>query len=372
MSQYPLDTQDGVIDAVNYLLSGPSSTGQNFQGVSATAVPSNNIVTTYEYDMLTNAMAAPFNTQVTDTGNVVTPSSNAFWPQLSSINFYGNPPPVTVPNCVITGITVITAEIIDVAITVNPIDVSAMNNAEFAFTPYGPYNPFVKNQRVDISTVTPPVYNGAYRVAANLPGPGISTIRLIRLDGIQPWTSYVSGGQIDWQNQNVVTDLSGSVTVTGPTDRVFITCQAAIKGYIFNPIYTTLGPGLEPATYELRINRYRATAPVTLPDGAQPFPLLHQGYAWQLDANLVTVPYNLFPLTPGIIADGFTFFKPDSNSTFNNVIDQPGIGYFLYTFEIYFNNQYYDANNPTNTPNIKPIAMAYHGFRSFTAQVIKA
>jgi len=376
MSQYPIDTGSDIIEAVNYLLSGPQSLGQNFEGVSKTADPANDIITTFQYDMFTNAMSAPFTNNATVTGNTVTPSNTNYWPQLSSIDYYPTVPPgITIPNVVITGITAVTNNIIDVAITVNPIFVDIAGTVptaiydQFQITDNGPGNPFAANQQVTISGVTPSVFNGDYRVAVYVSGPSVSTIRLLRIDGAQTWTAYTTGGQISWQQQNIVTDLFADVSVTGPTDRVFITCQAPFKGYIFNPVYTTLDVGFTAPTYELRINRYRATNATTLPNGAQTFPSVYNGYAWVLDGNLVTVPYTMFadPLT---MVDGYTFFKPDVN-TFNNVIDSPGIGYFLYTFEIYFNNQYYDPNNVSTSPNVQPIAIATYGFRSFTAQVIK-
>jgi hypothetical protein len=49
MSQYPIDTGGDVIEAVNYLLSGPTSIGQNFEGVNKTANPANDIITTFQY-----------------------------------------------------------------------------------------------------------------------------------------------------------------------------------------------------------------------------------------------------------------------------------------------------------------------------------
>lgn len=369
MSQYPLDTTSNLTEAVNYLLSGPSGLGQNFEGVSKTAAPANNITETFQYEMLTNAMTAPFSTNVTNTGSNVTPSSITYWPQLSSIDFYQvTPPGITTPNVVITGITSVTNNIITVAVTVNPIEITVpmTTNAEFIFTEYGPGGPFAQNQLVTISGVTPAVYNGDYRIINDPAGPGTSSLTLLRIDGAQTWTAYTSGGQISWQQQNIVTDLFAAVSVNGPTDRVFITCQAPFKGYIFNPTYASFDPGFDPLTYELRINRYRATNKTTLPNGAKAFPYLYDGYEWEFDGNLVTVPYNLFS-PPLLFLDGYTSFKPDSSS-FNNVIDSPGIGYFLYTFEIYFNNQYYFGAGDVN---IQPIAIATYGFRSFTAQVIK-
>jgi len=370
MSQYPLDATTGVVDAVNYLLSGPTSIGQNFQGVSKTADPASDIVVGYNYEMLTNAMAAPFFTDLTVTGNNIIPNPNGYWPQLSSIDYYAvTPPGVILPNVEITNITPGPSDVIEVDITVNPIEIIApmYGNPYFDFTPDGPKNPFVDNQLVTISGVTPSVYNGVYRNSGTFAGPMISTLTLIRVDGVQPWTAYTSGGQVSWQQQNIVTDLFAEVTVTGPTDRVFITCQAPIKGYIFNPVFAVYSPGFDPLTYELRINRYKATNATTLPNGAQAFPFLHNGYEWQLDGNLVTVPYPMFPNNPLTFDDGYSYFQPET-TTFNNVIDNPGLGYFLYTFEIYFNNDYYTSDGD---PNIQPIAIATYGFRSFTAQVIK-
>ena len=39
MSQYPIVNRDDLIDGVNYLLSGPSGLGQNFQGFPVTPQP---------------------------------------------------------------------------------------------------------------------------------------------------------------------------------------------------------------------------------------------------------------------------------------------------------------------------------------------
>lgn len=374
MSQYPVDTTDNLVEAVNYLLSGPVSLGQNFQGVSATANPANNIQSTYNYEMFTNAMTAPFTTSDTVTGNTVVPSNTNFWPQLSTIDYYpALPPGITLPNVAITAITPETAtgNILTVDVTVNPIfvDVSMETETQFLFTTNGPTNPFANNQKVTVSGVTPAAFNGDYKIVDLATGPATTSLTLIRLDGVQTWPAYTTGGQISWQNQNIVTDLSAQVSVTGNTDRVFVTCQAPIKGFVFNPIYATFDPGTVSFTYELRIRRYKATNKSTLPNGAVPFPEVYDGYVWTHDADLVTVPYDLFP-NPNIALDNYTFFKPDV-STFNNVIDSPGIGLFLYTFEVYINNPAYDPLNPGGTPNIIPIAMATYGFRSFTAQVIK-
>lgn len=373
MSQYPLNNTSDLVEAVNYLLSGPTSIGQNFQGVSAVANPANDITSTYKYDMFTNAMAAPFTTNSTVTGNNIIPSNITYWPQLSSIDYYATTPPgITVPNIVINNITAVSNDVIEVDVTVNPIYIDAplTTNTEFIFTKDGSHSPLSLNQKVTISGVTPSVYNGDYRVGSieNYPGPFPGPIQLVRLDGVQTWTTYTSGGQISWQQQNVVTDLFAAVTVTGPTDRVFVTCQAPIKGYVYNPNFLYLDVGLPPVTYNLKINRYRAIKKTTLPNGAEPFPYIYNGYVWEYDSTLVDVPYNLFA-NADQVEDGYTYFKPEI-PTFNNVIDNPGIGYFLYTFEVYFDNQYNLPYDPSS-PNIQPIVMATYGFRSFTAQVIK-
>jgi len=61
MSQYPLDTKTDLVEAVNYLLSGPGSLGQNFQGISAVGL--DNVTSEYLYyiDVQTYLSGMPIN-----------------------------------------------------------------------------------------------------------------------------------------------------------------------------------------------------------------------------------------------------------------------------------------------------------------------
>ena len=58
MSQYPIVSETGLFEAVNYLASGPSGLGQNFSGFSA-----------YKPAYLTGTFRAPFTVATTATTN---------------------------------------------------------------------------------------------------------------------------------------------------------------------------------------------------------------------------------------------------------------------------------------------------------------
>ena len=178
-AKFPVEVNDseGIVDAINYLMSGPSGLGQNFDGFSD-----------YNPAYLTGTFRAPFTVPIT-----TTPAPRQYVAPIA----IGN---ITVPN--------------------NPgaiIDV-------FYAAPQTPV-PFAQGDSVTISGVTPSFYDDTYNRSVLEVS---STNVLIQYPfGSFTWPPYVSGGTIskDQSNTDLGTDCNGRVTVFGPTDKVFLSAQ---------------------------------------------------------------------------------------------------------------------------------------------------
>jgi hypothetical protein len=177
-AKYPVEVSDeeGIVDAVNYLLSGPSGLGQNFDGFSD-----------YKPAYLTGTFRAPFTVPIT-----TNPPPTLYVAPINISN-------ITVPNN--------PGAIIDVTYT----------------TPQVP-TPFAQGDSVRINGVTPDFYDGPYnRSVLEVSSTGI----LLQYTEDLTWPAYVIGGDIskNASNTDVSTDCNGRVTVYGPTDKVFISAQ---------------------------------------------------------------------------------------------------------------------------------------------------
>lgn len=177
-AKYPVENSDeeGIVDAVNYLLSGPAGLGQNFDGFSS-----------YVPAYLTGTFRAPFTTPIS-----TNPPPTLYVAPISISN-------ITVPNN--------PGAIIDVTYT----------------TPQSPV-PFGPGDTVFISGVTPSFYDDTYnRGVLEVSSTGI----LVQYRSELTWPAYVSGGTIekDASNTEVSTDCNARVTVYGPTDEVFLSAQ---------------------------------------------------------------------------------------------------------------------------------------------------
>ena len=179
-AKYPVETSDeeGIVDAVNYLLSGPAGLGQNFDGFSD-----------YKPAYLTGTFRAPF-----------------------SVPISTNPPPT---------LYVAPISISNITTLVNPPDLAVI---EVTYTtPQSPV-PFAEGDTVTIDNVTPPYYNDDYpRGVIQVSSTGIK----LQYDAVNAVPAYVSGGDIfkNASNIDVSTDCNGRVTVYGPTDEVFLSAQ---------------------------------------------------------------------------------------------------------------------------------------------------
>ena len=177
-AKYPVEVSDeeGIVDAVNYLLSGPAGLGQNFQGFSD-----------YRGAYLTGTFRAPFTVPLTT-----------------------NPPPT---------LSVAPVSISNITVPNNP---GAIIDLTYT-TPQSPV-PFSPGDTVVVSGVTPSFYNDTYRRGVLQVS---STGMVLQYSSDLTWPAYVSGGTVEKNASNidVSTDCNGRVTVYGPTDEVFITAQ---------------------------------------------------------------------------------------------------------------------------------------------------
>ena len=201
MSKFPVEVSDdeGVIDAINYLLSGPQGLGQFFKGFSS-----------YTDAYLTGNFRIPYS-QVAPASLYVAPISCSSAVQLDDRTFQYN---FTTPQA----------------------------------TP-----PFANGNNISGQGWTTSFYNGGS-------GPiGVAqcttTYVIIRTNGYYPGIGDdLTGGQVYWnatEEGRMSTDCNARVVVTGATDRVFISAQ-------LNNLITYTTTTSSDVTYTVQVNRYIA------------------------------------------------------------------------------------------------------------------
>ena len=312
MAQYPVSTDDGVKSALNYLLSGPSGLGQDFAGFS-----------TYVPAYLTGFYRQPFAGQ-----------------------YLENPPLWTIDPIDVTGAGGIPAS--------GPTKYFYVNFVPQA-TP-----PFKTGQAIRVRGIVDgseggDFYNGRYTT----PGVVSCTTSQVIIETRDAYDyslyPYVSDGTV---SLNLVTSLPGPtytstdcnarVTVSGPTDRVFVSGQNTID---INYTCTETSAII----IELAINRYRG---------------IQQTTAGEVDYIFVPDGDNY---TIGLYDYEFTGLEPGSgtltiNPTFISIIDQPNFGYYWYIMEIAISNT--TAAGDDLPGDFAPITLQ-EKLRSLTAQVVK-
>jgi hypothetical protein len=357
MSQYPLDNPDAVIEAVNYLLSGPTGLGQNFEGVSAVGLDADTSADLFFIPVQTWFTGLPYNGALSFRTEQEQPGSQDDPADPLDTNVY-YPIWNTLPGgLAITAITPVTATGRDITVTVTLG--SLVNESQ---------SPWANGQQVVLTGITPTSYNGTYTVVNFITATETfpTTVVTLRSDTSQTWAAYSAGGVLsinDFTNtidQRFPTGNQAVVTVTGPTDRVFISSQAsALSVYTYTKFDAI-------ASYtpkvKLQINRYKAIETTTLPDSVD-FQY-YQGYEWQFDKSIVSLSK--------IISWDAIGSEVKVNSygdiIYNNVIDSPGIGLYLYAFQI---GQEAERDASPDTGAILIVGAKTTGVRSFTAQVIK-
>ena len=357
MSQYPIDTGSNLVEAVNYLLSGPQSIGQNFEGVSAVGLDADTSADLFFIPVQTWFTGLPyfgplsFRTELEQPGSQDDPAdpldTNVYYPIWN-----------TLPGgLAVTAITPVTATGRDITVTVTLG--SLVNESQ---------SPWANGQVVVLSGITPSTYDGTYNVVDFITATETfpSTVVTLRSDTSQTWAAYTSGGVLsinDFTNtvdQRFPTGNQAVVTVTGPTDRVFISSQAsALSVYTYTKFdaVTAYTPKVK-----LQINRYRAIETTTLPDSVD-FQY-YQGFEWQFDKSIVS----LSKIIDWDAIGSEVKVNSYGDIIYNNVIDNPGIGLYLYAFQI---AQEAERDASPDTGAVLIVGAKTTGVRSFTAQVIK-
>lgn len=357
MSQYPLDTSSNLVEAVNYLLSGPTGLGQNFQGVSAVG---------YDADTSEGLAFMPFQTWFTGLPYY---GPTSFRPSIEQPGAQDDPADPLDPNVyypiwntlpgglAITAISYTATPSRDITVTVT---LGSLTNESQA--------PWTNGQQVVLTGITPSVYNGTYTVidfdpsSATFPAVDVT----LRRDVIQTWTAYSTGGELSINDFTLIasqifpTGNQAIVTVTGPTDRVFISSQvSALSVYTYTKFVDILS---YTPKIKLQINRYRSIAKTTLPDSVD-FQY-YQGFEWEFDRSIV----DLSKIIDWDALGSEVKVNNYGDIIYNNIIDSPGIGHYLYAFQI--SQEAYRDQAPSDGA-ILIVGAKTTGVRSFTAQVIK-
>jgi len=293
-AKYPveLSDQEGIVDAVNYLLSGPAGLGQNFAGFSS-----------YTPVYLTGNFRIPFS-QDTLAALYVAP------------------------------------------ITIDSIEMLDDRTVKIDFTSAGFASPpFSLGNGLTVDSVTDPAYDSM----CNDDGIQIgvvectSTYVIIRLQVAYPLLAPSSGGTISYSTTGNFfnsTDCDSRVTVTGGSDRVFLSGQ--LDNLISYEV--SLAPAI--LTYTVAVRRYTGfiNNDPTNPDYLFGSPVVIAQKVYQFDSLTGT---GTLPLQETVFA---TF------------IDEPDPGYYRYIVEVKFRNNLGGDLQVTSSEML---------LRSISAQVVK-
>jgi len=197
MAQFPINTPDGLYEAVNYLASGPSGLGQNFQGFSS-----------YTDAYLTGNFRRPYSQAGTTAINIAPIACSAAY-ELSPRTF------------------------------------------KYVFASAQPTPPFALGNNIRGSGWTNGFYDG-YQGAIGVIACSTTEV-IFQTSNAYPGTGDdLTGGNVFVDNMDTAmsTDCNARVTVLGGTDRVFISAQ-------LNNIISYVNPGAaSDLTYDVQVNRY--------------------------------------------------------------------------------------------------------------------
>lgn len=312
MSQYPVESNEQLFQAVNYLLSGPGGLGQNFAGFSAFQP-----LDPADYEYLTGNFRIPF-------------------VQVGAAELY-----------------------------VAPVNISGAvqlddRTIQYTFASAQPSPPFSLGNGITITGIVPASFNTSDLADAGFGTNQIGVIECTtttvtlrtRAPITTPLGTYVSGGTASYrttENTNNSfynsTDCNARVTVTGGTDRIFISAQ------ITQTISYEVLSGPADLSVWVAVRRY-----VGFPNSDP----VNPDYTFELDnpgANISRKIYT-FPALSG------TGTLPEIETVFSTVIDQPPSGYYWYILEVLF-------EYPDDGTDIQ-VTEDQLGLRSLSAQVVKA
>lgn len=288
MAKFPVEytDQEGVVDAVNYLLSGPAGLGQNFAGFSS-----------YTPAWLTGNFRVPY-------------------AQNSVAQLYVAP------------IALSKAEMLD------------GRTIKFTFETPQDTQPFALGNGLSVNGVNIDYYNNiGSQIGVTECTTTYVIVRSVTTDPIQP---IGQGGTISYSSTDTgdnSTDSNARVTVTGGTDRVFISAQ-------LDQIVSYRASGNDNLSVRVRINRYFG---VPNNDPTNP------DFVFIEKAVITEKTYSF----PGIVSGTATL--PLIETVFTSVIDQPKPGYYWYILEVAFNTDNVLVEVTTDELRL----------RSLSAQVVK-
>lgn len=287
MAKFPVEgsDQDGIIEAINNLLSGPSGLGQNFAGFSS-----------YTPAWLT--------------GNFRVPYSQSTQARLN----------------------------------VAPIELSVSEMLDgrtwkHTFLEEQATPPFANGNNVDVVGVENDYYDGTYSPIGIVEC--TTTYFIGRTAKTYPVVAPSPGGQafLTTGTIDISTDANARVTVTGGTDRVFISAQ-------LDQVVSYVATGTDTLAVTVRINRY-----IGSPNNDP----VNPDFTFEKDATIAEKVYTF----PGLVSGTGTL--PMIETVFTSVIDQPEPAYYWYMLEVSFK-----SNN-----GLVQITTDELKLRSISTQVVK-
>lgn len=309
MSKFPVEMTDdeGQVDAINYLLSGPSGLGQNFDGV-------------------TPAIGASGTPWVKGAGTEPFTSGTVPFPVLY----------------------------------VAPISLSSGTylddrTIQFTFSSAQGSQPFFPGDIVYVYDTSDDLYNILYRPIGVITC-STTTVTVRLSNAASPIPSNCTGGFItkDFSysiystvpsyllDVPVTTDCVSHALLTNDTDRVFINGQI-----VYNIICQNIGAATDSMVYTIRIGRY-----VGRPNTTADLPKI----SYTFDKQVFTYSSSILNIvTSGFTSTGFLNFP------FSGIMDTPGPGQYMYAIEFVFLSTYGDAK-------VRQVSLSS---RALSTQVVK-
>jgi hypothetical protein len=367
--QFPIQTgnETSVSDALNYLLSGPGGLGQDFQGYQqwTTGWMTGNFRTPYtvlSYNAVCVGVAgeytvvavAAFDTNVLTTGMVVTGygvAAGAVIVNIGTPTTEGTTITLDLPNDYDIDNDLTFSPANTPVLYVAPISLSTsewLDPYTFKYTFATPQAapPFALGNNITVAGVTPDFFDGDFspigvtdctttyviaKTSTGYPDPGV----------------VGTGGTVEvyWTSQAptvyaLSTDCNSKITVTGGTDRVFISAQLN-NTFSYDAVTST------DLNYAVAINRYRGF-PNTNPT--------NPGYFFQSDKLISKKIYQYSGLSG-------TGTLPEVETIFSTLVDANiPTGYYWYILDVSF--------QVTNGGDCQ-VTQSTLGLRSMSTQVVK-
>lgn len=317
MAKFPveIDDKEGIIDAINNLLSGPGGLGQNFGGFTSSVLGYNDDPSTDPPAAVTGYMTSNFRTPYTNTN----PLTKTYVPSIE----------------------LKTAEFLD------------SQTIKFTYLTTQAAPPFAVGNNPTVRDSSNAYFNGSYGRAGIVQSTTDSCT--VRISGDGTVKPAGDGGFIFLDGFGgaafVSTDANVKVTVNGVSDRVFL------SGSLENTVhYTTFEPSEFSVSY--MINRYQG---FTGTDPNEPTILYEfdkticvKNYNWKTPIGTGTLPATA-PATS--LSRGVQPLEP----VFASIIDEPGPGAYWYIFEM----ELVVTSGDTRITQVELLG------RSITAQVVK-